>query len=135
MTVGSLISIIFGVICILIGIGCCVWCCTEESGGGAVTSLLVGLFIGGLFIGGAIFYLNTESGKRAIKDMESELNNGIHRTVLVYDVSGELIKEYQGKLDIKTGNANGASYIVFDDENGKRHIIYYTTGTILIDEK
>lgn len=138
MTVGSLISIIFGVICILIGIGCCVYFCTDEyykSAGGAVTSLLVGLIVGGLFIGGAVFYLNTESGKRAIKDMESELNNGIHRTVSVYDVSGELIKEYQGKFDIETGNANGAPYIVFDDENGKRHIIYYTTGTILIDER
>ena len=27
------------------------------------------------------------------------------------------------------------SYILFDDEEGKRHIIYYTTGTITVDEK
>ncbi len=85
--------------------------------------------------GGAIFYLNTESGKRAIKDMKSETSGGIDRVVSVYDVSGELIKEYKGKFDVEVGNANGNPYIVFDDENDKRHIIYYTTGTILIDEK
>ena len=138
MTVGSLISIIFGTVCILIGIGCAIHFCANDdykSVGGAVTSLLIGFLVGGLFIGGAIFYLNTETGKRAIKDMQSEMNNGIHRSVSVYDVNGELIKEYVGKFDVETGNGNGAPYIVFDDENGKRHIIYYTTGTILIDEK
>lgn len=138
MTVGSLMSIIFGVICIIIGIDCMIYFCTdkyEKSVGKAMSSFLIGLFVGGLFIGGAIFYLNTESGKRAIKDMQSEMNNGIHRSVSVYDVSGELIQEYVGRFDIETGNSNGAPYIVFDDEKGKRHIIYYTTGTILIDEK
>lgn len=82
-----------------------------------------------------MFYLNTESGKRAIKDLKSEMESGINRTVLVYDVQGELIREYSGKFDIDTGNSSGTPYIVFDDENGKRHIVYYTTGTILIDEK
>lgn len=138
MTIGSLISIIFGVICIIAGIGFTIYFCVdkyEKSVGKAMSSFLIGLFIGGLFIGGAIFYLNTESGKRAAKDFRSEINNGIRRTVSVYDVNGELIYEYSGKFDVETGNADGASYILFDDEKGKRHIIYYTTGTILIDER
>lgn len=135
MTVGALISIILGAIFIIGGLVFAVINARDEEAGYAIASLLIGFIIGGLFIGGAIFYLNTESGKRAIKDMESEMNNGIHRTVSVYDVNGELIKEYSGKFDVETGNESNAPYIVFDDENGKRHIIYYTTGTILIDEK
>lgn len=133
MTLGALISIIFGTICIIGGIALGIWIWSESSAGG-ISSMLAGLILGGIFIGGAIFYLNTETGKRAVKDLESELNNGINRTVSVFDVQGELIKKYSGKFDVETGNANGAPYIVFDDENGKRHIIYYTTGTILIDE-
>ena len=135
MTIGSLIAIIIGGICILCGIGLCVYNCHENEVGLGITSLIIGLVVGAIFIGGASFYLNTESGKRAIKDMKSELGGGIHRIVSVYDVSGELIQQYEGKFDIETGNQSGAPYIVFDDENGKRHIVYYTTGTILIDEK
>lgn len=134
MTVGALVSIIVGAICIIIGLALAIYYAKEQEAGAAVASLLVGIISGGLFIGSAIFYLNTESGKRAIKDMESEMNNGIRRTVSIYDVNGELIKEYKGKFDVDTGNSETAPYIVFDDENGKRHIVYYTTGTILIDE-
>ena len=135
MTIGSLIAIIIGGICILGGIGFCIYNCYEDEVGVGITSLIIGLVVGAICIGGACFYLNTESGKRAIKDMESELDGGIHRIVSVYDVGGKLIHQYNGKFDIETGNANGAPYIVFDDEDGKRHIVYYTTGTILIDEK
>ena len=134
MTVGALVSIILGAICIIGGMVLAVISAKEQETGFALGSLLLGLILGGLLIGGAIFYLNTESGKRAIKDMESEMNNGINRTVSVYDVNGELIKEYRGKFDVDTGSCETAPYIVFDDENGKRHIIYYTTGTITIDE-
>ena len=75
---------------------------------------------------------NSESGRRALRDQESNLNGGIERTVSVYDINGNLIKEYSGKFDIETDRA---SYILFDDENGDRHMIYYTTGTIIIDER
>jgi hypothetical protein len=135
MTVGALISIITGAIAIIIGVIFAINSIIENDSAAAIISMLIGLVLGGLFIGGAIFYLNTESGKRAIKDLESEMNNGISRTVSVYDVQGELIKEYSGKFDVETGNSSGAPYIKFDDEKGKRHIVYYTTGTILIDEK
>ena len=58
------------------------------------------------------------------------INKGIDRTVKVYDVNGKLIQEYDGKFDIEYDDDR----IVFDDENNKRHIIYYPTGTIIIDE-
>ena len=134
MTIGALISIIIGAICVLGGIGFCIYFCIDDEFMAAIICVIDGLVLGAIFIGGACFYLNTESGQRAIKDLQSEMNSGIQRTVKVYDVNGELIEEYSGKFDIETGNTTGAPYIVFDDENDKRHIIYYTTGTILIDE-
>ena len=75
--------------------------------------------------------MNTEAGARALKDQQSNFNAGIERVVKVYDVNGELIEQYEGRFDVETTS----SYVLFDDENNKRHMIYYTTGTIIIDEK
>lgn len=95
---------------------------------GAVTSLLIAVLIAG----GMLFWLyNTESGARAIKDTQSDFSGGIERTITVYDIDGEIIQQYNGKFDI----SYDSSRIKFDDENGKRHIIYYTTGTVIIDEE
>lgn len=79
-----------------------------------------------------LWYLyGTESGKRAVKDTKSNIYGGIERTITVYDIDGEIIKQYEGKFDVDYDSER----IKFDDENGKRHIIYYTTGTVVIDEK
>lgn len=77
------------------------------------------------------YYNNTQSGKRAFKSQESNFGDGIERTVKVYDVNGQLITEYDGKFDITYDDDR----ILFDDENGKRHVIYYPTGTVVIDER
>lgn len=76
------------------------------------------------------YFQNTESGKRALKTQESNFNKGIERKVSVYDVEGDLIHEYKGKFDLEYDDDR----ILFDDENGLRHIIYYPTGTVIIDE-
>ena len=135
MTVGALLSIIFGVIIIIVGVICTFMAIRDEAIGIGITCFIVSVLIGIAFISGAIFYLNTEAGKRAIKDMESNLDGGINRVVNVYDVNGEIIKTYEGKFDVEVGNTHGSPYILFDDENNKRRIVYYTTGTIFIDEK
>ena len=94
--------------------------------GAITTAICIGVVFGFLF-----YYNNTAGGRRAFKSQESNLNNGIERTVTVYDVEGEVIKEYDGKFDITYDDDR----ILFDDENGKRHVIYYPTGTVTIDEK
>lgn len=76
------------------------------------------------------YYGNTESGQRAFKTQKSNFEGGIVREVKVYDVTGGIIKEYSGKFDIEYDDDR----ILFDDENGKRHTIYYPTGTVIIDE-
>ena len=62
--------------------------------------------------------------------MQSDFGGGIERTVTVYDIDGEIIQEYSGKFDVDYDSER----IKFDDENGERHVIYYTTGTVIIDE-
>lgn len=89
------------------------------------------VLIAAIGIGMHWYYNNTASGKRAYKSQESNFGGGIERTVKIYDVNGELITEYEGKFDITYDD----NRILFDDENGKRHVIYYPTGTVVIDER
>lgn len=68
---------------------------------------------------------------RYIKDLDSNYGGGLHRTVRVYDMEGDLVAEYSGKFDIETDHTN---YILWDDEQGKRHIIYFSTFNVIVDE-
>ena len=54
---------------------------------------------------GAWYYSGTEAGKRAMKTQESNFGGGIDD-----------------------------DRILFDDEDGLRHIIYYPTGNVIVDE-
>lgn len=99
---------------------------------GAMVGTLIGVILSLFVLGGFLWYYNnTASGARAYKTQESNFNMGIERTVQVYDMDGDLIKEYEGKFDIEYDDDR----ILFDDEKGLRHIIYYPTGTVIIDEK
>ena len=62
------------------------------------------------------------------KSLGSEFNNGIDRTITVYDYNGNEIRHWEGKFDV-TESETG---ILFDDQNGKRTII---TGEIVINEE
>lgn len=85
-----------------------------------------------IIVAGIYWWLsNTASGGRFAKDIESDVSGGIERTVTVYDFEGDIIQQYSGKFDV----SYDSDRIKFDDENGKRHVIYYTTGTIIIDEE
>lgn len=135
MTIGCIISIVIGVIVFIIGFGLCVTVMKDGDTGMGVCAMIIALVIAAILIIAPFVYMSTETGKRALKDQKSNFGDGINRTVEVYDVGGNLIKKYDGKFDVETSNSNGTPYIVFDDENDKRHIIYYTTGTVIIDEK
>lgn len=53
--------------------------------------------------------------------------------VRVFGNTGDMIQEYEDKFDIEyIENGNGISFI---GEDGKKHIVLTTTGTIIIDEK
>lgn len=98
-----------------------------------IVSVLVGIVIAFAIMFAGYWWLNnTAAGQRAIKDTHSNLNNGIERIVTIYDINGNQIKKYDGQMDIEMHD----TYIVFDEaETGLRHIVFFTTGTVIVDEK
>lgn len=130
MTIGGW----FGFACIVIVVATLGGLCAllSETTSGRALSLTISMVLIFIILGAMLFYYNaTASGKRAFKSQKSELENGIERVVTVYDMEGDVIKVYDGKFDITYDNDR----ILFDDEQGKRHVIYYPTGTVTVDEK
>jgi hypothetical protein len=67
---------------------------------------------------------------RGIKDINSDIGGGLYRTVEVYDYSGNLLKTYTGKLDIKeTATGNEVKF----DLDGKRYIFY--NAIVIVEEQ
>lgn len=129
MTIGFIIGAIFAsVVVIFIGLMMNLYCSNKWYH--PVGLVIVGIVLACLWGFGIFYFGHTESGKRALKNQNSELNGGIEREVNVYDVEGDLIQSYRGKFDIEYENER----ILFDDENGNRHIIYFKTGTIIVNE-
>lgn len=109
----------------------------EEMGDKSVrlTAIIAEIIIMVVIIGGCGAYrLNTESGKRGLKSWKSETSGGLNRTVTVYDIKGKEIAKYTGRFDVEEDMLEGVIKVKFDDDKGKRHIIYAQTGTVLIDE-
>ena len=98
----------------------------------AIAIIAAMVLIISVFFGMRWYFHSTESGKRAIKTQESNFEGGIKRSVKVYDAIGNLLQEYEGKFDV---DFNGDEQrILFDDEKGQRHVIYFKTGTIIVEE-
>lgn len=74
----------------------------------------------GVLIGMLWYFGNTASGQRAMVDQQSDLGNGLDRIVRVYTANGDIIAEFEGKIDIE-GNDGG--YVLFDYQ-GKRYTYY-----------
>lgn len=106
----------------------------KRSGDSLVPPLVVGGIITALMTGVAILLIvlsfTTEAGKRQWKSWTSNTDGGLNRVVTVYGMNGQEIKKYSGKFDVD----HDENRVIFDDENGMRHIIYYPTGTVTVDE-
>jgi len=123
------------ILMMLCGIGWAVFAileCETKVGkiGIAVASIIIAISLSGVLFW-HLYY--TESGKRAQKTFHSEVDGGLYRIVKVYDMQGEQIAEYKGKFDIEENQTDGVTKIKFD-LGGERHIIYCSTGTVIIDE-
>lgn len=76
---------------------------------------------------------NTADGARALKDQQSNFNNGLNREITVLAADGREIFHYKGRCDIESDHTD--NYILFEDEEGLRRMIYYgITDTVLIME-
>ncbi len=130
MTLGGWAIFIILTICI-IAVFVALGCSTENNGLRLLYVFLPIILVIGLYAVLNWYYSKTASGLRAMKSQKSNFTNGIEREVTVYDVNGKVIKRYDGRFDVDYDDDR----IIFDDENGKRHVIYYPTGTVIIDEK
>ena len=69
------------------------------------------------------------SFERSVKDTVSDVTGGLNRTVTVYDYDGNVIKTYEGKIDISESDGEKVKF----DLNGKRTIIF--GGIVIVDEE
>ena len=134
MTVGGYVMFcILALIILVCAIGLGVGFIVDENVAVGIVLIIAGVIAtAALWFGMRWWFQNTESGKRAVKTQESNFEGGINRSVKVYDAVGNLLQEYEGRFDV---NFNGDEQrILFDDENGKRHVIYFKTGTVIVEE-
>lgn len=119
MTINGWIGFVLLAICILgAGIFGVVYC---DSVSGKILSGLLSVIVCVGVLLGMLWYFNcTASGQRAITDQKSDFANGLNRTVTVYTADGNVIAQYEGKIDI---DMNDGGYVKFDFE-GKRYIYY-----------
>lgn len=68
------------------------------------------------------------SCSRSMKSIQSDMNGGLNRTIILYDYNGAEIKSWTGKFDVSSSE----NEVYFDDQNGKRVIIH---GGIVINEE
>jgi hypothetical protein len=130
MTIGLWITaIIIGILGIIISISIGIG---DYNWSGCIIGILITVLLVGIIIGGGHWYCNnTAGGARALKDQESNLNNGLMREITITAEDGREIFHYIGRCDIET---NG-NYILFEDEDGLRQMIYWgVQDTIIISE-
>lgn len=65
-------------------------------------------------------FINSASFKRDIVDLKSDLAGGLNREINVYTADGQLIKHFEGKIDIDSEHDGAVKF----DYNGKRYIYY-----------
>jgi hypothetical protein len=129
MTVGM--WVMFG-IAIVIGlvIAALVWA-SDSTMGAIITILITAIVAGGICWGGHWYCGSTADGIRAMKDQQSNFDNGLNREIIITAEDGREIFYYKGKCDIEHNDG----YILFETEDSKRMMIYYgITDTIIISE-
>lgn len=98
---------------------------------GIVVSVII---LCGIWVGLVWYFNNTASGQRALKTQRSELGDGLQRELTIYDMQGDVIAHYEGKFDIDVSSEQSGQRIVFDDEQGIRHVIYPGGGIVIVNE-
>lgn len=88
------------------------------------------MFLSGAIIGMSIIFSGCASLNRGVKTITSDFNGGLNREVIVYDAVGNELFIQTGKFDVDYENER----ILYDDERGNRHVIYFKTGTVVVNE-
>ena len=119
MTIAGWVVFATAAVCLILGaIGGAVLC--ENIAARITIPIICVLATIGVLIGMLWYFGNTASGQRAMVDQKSDLGNGLNRIVRVYTANGDIIAEFEGKIDFE-GNDGG--YVLFDYD-GKRYTYY-----------
>lgn len=119
---------------VLVCIVVCVGVTTNSAPATVISGIICVALMVGMVAGVRWYNTSTASGKRAYKDYQSEMNNGIEREITITAEDGREIFHYEGKVDVESDHDD--NYIKFESEEGKRYLIYYgITDTIVIKEK
>ena len=95
---------------------------TYEKGPGII-AIVVTLVICILLMFGLNWYnSNTADGIRHYRSYKSNLENGIERTIDIYDADMNLRYHYEGTVDV---DDSGDYELFFDTQDGQRVIIHY----------
>ena len=71
----------------------------------------------------------TEGMKRELKSINSNFSGGLNRVVSVYSYNGDLLREYEGKLDVQLSEGGKVMF----DLNGKRIMLYNVV--VVVEER
>ena len=128
MTVGAIVLL---VILAIVGVFVSAMFITDDPKTGVIVLLVCVMIWVGAFFGFKWYYNSTASGMRALKDQQSNFNQGLNREITITAEDGREIYHYTGKCDIETQN----HYILFEGDDGLRRTIYWgITDTIIIEE-
>lgn len=128
MTIGAIALL---VILAVVGVFISIMFLADNPKTGVIALLVFILVWLGVLFGFKWYYGSTASGMRALKDQQSNLNQGLNRQITITAEDGREIYHYQGKCDIETQDR----YILFEGEDGLRRTIYWgITDTIIIEE-
>lgn len=95
--------------------------------GNRTATVIIGVFV--IIIIAIILIASNGAGfQRTLKSVRSNYGGGLDRTITVYDYNGNEIKSWSGKFDVQESETR----VFFDDENGKRVIIY--NGIVINEE-
>lgn len=119
MTIAGWIIFVFVAAC-LVTLAAGTILCAESLATRITVPILCGVATIAVLIGMLWYFGDPASGQRAMVDQQSDIGNGLNRIVRVYTANGEIIAEFDGKIDIE-GNDGG--YVLFDFD-GKRYTYY-----------
>jgi energy-coupling factor transporter transmembrane protein EcfT len=122
MTISTWILFIFLALCVL-GLGIFVFCLFVDDDKpvvGAICLVVSFALIAGIYGACRWYHTSTATGIRALTDQKAELANGLNRHITIYTADGNVIAEYEGKIDLED---NQGGYVLFDYE-GKRYTYY-----------
>lgn len=88
------------------------------------------LALGVISLGVAGCFTGCASLERDMKTFSSDFTGGLNRAVAVYDNNGNLLKTYEGKIDVQ--DTEYGNKVLFDLD-GKRVVLY--NATVIVEEQ